>query len=97
MEVADLITAARDVIRRHLPGSSWQILVFGSQATGKAYDTSDVDLAIFGPQAVSRETLSRIREEINALPTLRPIDLVDLNDVDESFQKKVLKEGKIIE
>ena len=94
MESGEVIREAFDVIRRHLPGAEFKLFLFGSWANDTAEPSSDVDIAILGPKALDEMLLFRLRREIAAIPTLRRIDLVDLNRTDERFRREVLSYGK---
>ena len=67
------------------------VFVFGSIAENWPYSPVGADLDIGfegdGDQAV-RERLSRA---IDALPTIRPVDLVDFDKVDEHFKSIALQ------
>lgn len=81
-------------IRLHLPDKRFQIFLFGSWAKGVAYPESDIDIGIFGPEKIDDFLMLRIRSDIAGIPTLRHIDVVDLQNVDESFRKEVLSCAK---
>jgi len=81
------------------PGS--RVILFGSQATGKADSRSDVDLLVVEP-----EVKDRIQEMLRLTEALRPLKIcVDLmvvsaeafdywKDTPNSFAYRVAKEGK---
>ena len=73
------------------------VVLFGSQATGDARPTSDLDLAISCSPPLSTDTWARLRRVLNEeLPTLRKVDLINLDRVeDTAFVQQVLKEGQI--
>jgi len=75
-------------IRKEVPDGSYQILLFGSWATLEALPTSDIDVGILGPGPVDPLAMARIREAIERLPTLRKIDVVDLQGVEDEFRQK---------
>ena len=84
------------VIRRYLPDESCRILLFGSWATLEAAPTSDVDIAIAGPTAIVSAVMSNIHEEIDKLPTLRKIQVIDVQQVDDRFRDHILTQGQVI-
>jgi predicted nucleotidyltransferase len=94
MESAEVIREASGIIRRHLPGAEFKLFLFGSWAKATAEPASDIDIAVLGPQALDDMLLLRLRKEIAAIPTLRRVDLVDLNRADERFRQEVLSYGK---
>jgi predicted nucleotidyltransferase len=94
MEKDEVVREAFGIIRRHLPAPEFKVFLFGSWAKETADPSSDVDLAVLGPKAVEEMLLLRLREEIAAIPTLRRVDIVDLNRTDERFRQEVLSYGK---
>lgn len=70
--------------------------MFGSWAKGTAINESDLDIAILGPQAVEQEIIIRIKAGVDGIPTLRSIDIVDLNSVGEDFKNKVLEHAQAV-
>jgi len=60
------------VVRALLPATHHAVL-FGSRATGRARERSDWDIGIVGPAPVDGAILERIREALDALPTLRTV------------------------
>jgi len=86
----EIIKDVVDIIRRRLPGAEYRIVLFGSWARGDAQENSDIDIGVMGPGPVDRMLLLRIKEEIRSIPTLRSVDVVDLNQTDEEFRQEVL-------
>lgn len=91
--ILDMITTA---IRKHVP-KEYSILLFGSWAQSDASPTSDIDIAIHGSQSIDAVVMAMIREDIEDLPTLRKIDIVDLHAADEKFRERILNEAKVID
>jgi predicted nucleotidyltransferase len=94
MEREEVLREIVAVVRRRLPDEEFRVLLFGSWARGDAQERSDIDVGILGPRAVDDMILLRIKGEIRAIPTLRRIDVVDLNKTDESFREEVLSYAK---
>ncbi len=90
MEKEEILSEILAIIRRYLPEKGFRIFLFGSWANDSAEPTSDIDVGILGPTPVDDILLLRIKGEIRAIPTLRRIDVVDLNQADEDFRKEVL-------
>jgi predicted nucleotidyltransferase len=76
---------AAAIVRRHLPDPAYQVFLFGSRAAGTAHDRSDIDIGIEGPVPVPREALAAIHEEIEEVPTLYSIDVVDFKRLPEKI------------
>ncbi|HEV2426567.1 MAG TPA: nucleotidyltransferase domain-containing protein [Terriglobia bacterium] len=90
MDKEEIISDAVKIIRRHLPAREFEIVLFGSWVRGNAHATSDIDLGLAGPNPVDDLILSRIKREIESIPTLRRIDIVDLSKADDRFRREVL-------
>ena len=71
MKTDEILEAIIKCCKNHGAG---QVSLFGSRAKGTCLDTSDFDIGVSG--AVDVEGL---REELEELPTLYKIDLVDLD------------------
>jgi predicted nucleotidyltransferase len=72
-----------------------QLFVFGSFATASNRQTSDLDLGVLWKGKRKNHIFTSLYSEIQALPTIRKIDLVDMEQVDNDFKKKVLESGII--
>ena len=95
MEKEEIVKELLGVIHRYLPRGEFKVVLFGSWAKDTAEPTSDIDIGILGPKAVDGLLLLRLKEEIKGIPTLRRIDVVDLNEADEGFRKEVLSYAKV--
>ncbi len=81
--------------RRHL-GPEHKLVLFGSWARGAARERSDVDIGILGPTSLPHATYVSIRDDVDAIPTLRHIDIVDLMAVGERFRARAIAEGIVL-
>ena len=88
----DLLTEVSLVLRGLLP-STHRAVLFGSRATGAAGPRSDWDIGITGPGPLDGAPVERVREALEALPTLSTFDVVDLAGVPEGFRARALREG----
>lgn len=95
MEKSDIINKAIKIIRKYL-SPDYKILLFGSWAKGDALKTSDIDIGILGKEEVSWDIMVKILEEIYGIPTLRKIDVVDLNTKEKRFKDGVLGYAKAL-
>ncbi len=94
MTVCDIEKQCKSVIRKHLPEERWKILLFGSQASGKASETSDIDIAIDGGEPVPWAVLATNKDEIKNIQTLRSIDIIDLHAGSEGFRREALRHAR---
>lgn len=74
---------------RPSPTSYINVLVFGSQATGR----SDIDLDDLG-YPIASKVLAAIREAFDELQILQRVDVVDFSSADETFKSVALQRIK---
>lgn len=80
-----------EIVGRHLNLNEYKVFFFGSRVTGKGNDKSDIDIGIEGKSKLEGDVLLKIAEEIEDIPTLYKIDVIDFSDADENF-KQVAKQ-----
>ena len=95
MEKDEIIKKTARIVRKYVP-DDYKIYVFGSWAKGNALETSDIDIGILGKEKVKWSSMAKILEKTENIPTLRSIDVVDLNSVGEDFKNNVLEYAKIL-
>lgn len=93
MEKDSIIEEAVKIIRRYL-SDDYKIFLFGSWAKGDALETSDIDIGILGEGKTPDDLMFRILREVETIPTLRKIDVVDFNLVEENFKNSALEHAK---
>ena len=76
----------RQIVGKYLDLKEYKIFFFGSRVKGSD-DRADIDIGIEGPKPIPLEILSKIKEEIQNLPILYHIDIVDFKSVDKDFYK----------
>ena len=96
MTVQEIIAETVSVLRRRLPEGNFKIYLFGSQAKDAADPASDIDIGLFGAKPLDDLMLLRLRDEVKAIPTLRKIEIVDLNKTDAGFRREVLIHAKLL-
>ncbi|HCT84096.1 MAG TPA: hypothetical protein DF296_02740 [Candidatus Margulisbacteria bacterium] len=82
-----------DIIKKYCP--ECQLILIGSRARGDSNPRSDFDFVI-KKTSIRPITKSIIKEEADALPTLKIIEIIDYNDLDEMFKKNVDSEGVVL-
>lgn len=70
-----------------------RIYLYGSQATGEAHKTSDIDIA-YDDHSFTENYL--IQEEIDKIDTLIKIDVQNLTKTDDRFRNRVKSTGKVL-
>ena len=86
----------RKIIRRHLGSSEYRVFFFGSRVANKGSTRSDIDIGLEGKKPIPAHALAAIREEIENLPTLYTIDVVDFRTVTPDFRAVALKQTEAI-
>ena len=81
----------KQVFSHYLPQGGYRLFFFGSRVKGVNSPRSDIDLGIKGQQELSPEIKLEIEEELQNLPILYKIDLVDFTNVSEGFKEKALR------
>ena len=64
-----------------------ELFIFGSFARGDQRPTSDLDIGVEWRGERNPETFLHLYRDVQALPTIRQIDLVDLAQVDPAFRR----------
>ncbi len=85
------VDCIKKIVLRHLPKNEYQVFLFGSRAVGNAKHKSDIDVGIWGKQALSLKTKIAIEEDIEESIVPYKVDIVDFWTVDETFKKYALQ------
>lgn len=86
----------KEVFGKHLQIDNYRLFFFGSRVKGDNSPRSDIDLGIEGTQRLSFKTKLSIEEELQNLPILYKIDLVDFKNVSGDFKKSALQNAEFI-
>lgn len=81
---------------KYLNLSEYKIFFFGSRVSGKGNEHSDIDIGIEGPLPISPEIKSKIEDEIENLPTLYKIEIVDFKRVSSKFRSVAMQNTEFI-
>ena len=77
----------RNILNRFVPDA--EIIVFGSRIHGMAKPRSDLDLAIKAESALDWKLLAEIKETFQESELPFRVDVLDWNDIAESFRKAI--------
>lgn len=91
--LAQRVVAALAEVADRASGAGVNVLVFGSFATGTNRPNSDLDLGVLAP-AGTESVVRQLRADLADLPTIRPIDAVDLNTASETFRRMALADAR---
>lgn len=68
-----------------------RIVLFGSRARGDNRERSDIDIAVYG---LPKPAWSDFEDAVDALPTLLPFDLIDMNrPISEELRANIERDG----
>lgn len=84
------------IVGKYLDLNKFQVFFFGSRVEGKGTERSDIDIGIEGPTAVPIEKFFDIQEEIENLPTLYKIEVVDFRRVFSKFREVARQQIEIL-
>lgn len=89
------LQTVRKIVCERLKEYKVKVYLFGSQAAGKTYRSSDIDVAVLPLQPVPGWVFAEIRDALEESDALYPVDLVNLSDADEAFRQRVMREGVV--
>lgn len=81
----------RSAILPLLPLRKYRLFFFGSRVSGTNGERSDIDLGIIGRAPIPAESMTAVREAIEELPILYPIDVVDMSTVSDEFKRNAMR------
>lgn len=72
------------------------IFIFGSRVTANHSDRSDYDIGILAARPIALHTMQEAKAQLNDLPLLQEIDLVDFNSISSSFRNMAESNAQVI-
>jgi len=96
MTIELLLLNINKIIRKYL-SPDYKIYLFGSWVNKEARSNSDLDIAIMGNKKIDWSIMAKLLNDVDDIPTLRGIDIVDLNSTSEEFRRNVLAYAKPLE
>lgn len=85
-----------EIAGRHLDLSKYRLFFFGSRVSGSGDERSDIDVGIEGEKPVPSKPLAEIGEELENLPILYKIEIVDFKKVSPDFRAVALQHAEDI-
>ncbi len=79
------------IMRKYLDSEKYKVFFFGSRVSGHGDERSDIDIGIEGQEPVPVNEWLNIEEELQNLPTLYSIDIVDFKRVSKKFKNIALQ------
>ena len=75
----------RLVLGKYLDLTKFKVFVFGSRVTERGDERSDIDVGIEGDGLVPEADMQKIKEEVEEMPLLYKVDVVDFRRVADDF------------
>jgi type I restriction enzyme S subunit len=85
----------RNILRAHAPDCT--VWAFGSRATGRAKQYSDLDLAINGNKPLGIDLAAQLTEAFAESDLPYKVDIVDWITVSESFRKAIERDRVVVQ
>ena len=95
-DVQPLLEKVIRVVCDRIMEEGLQVYLFGSWAQGRALAESDLDIALDAGKPIESVVLLSIINDVDDIPTLRKVDVVDLQALDQAFRRQVLQHGELI-
>ena len=84
-------------VASQLAGKRYRLFLFGLRAKNTGSIRSDYDLAIDAGSAIDLVTINRIREQLDVIPIMQKIDLLDLRSVSREFSDAISGELVVLD
>lgn len=85
-----IIEQISEIVARHLD-TPFKLILFGSRASSDYDPRSDIDIGIISDSQIKSGVMIGIRDELDDIPTLLKIDLVDFNRVSDEFRNVAMQ------
>lgn len=86
-----LKTMIKQALSKHLLLADYRLFFFGSRVKGDHFPHSDIDIGIEGKRELPARIKLAIEEELENLPLLYKLELVDFKTVSPRFKREALK------
>ena len=86
----------KEVLDKNLSGILYHAFIFGSRANKTSLGRADIDVGITSDDTITSAQLSNIYADIEQLPMLYKIDLINFKEVDARFKAVALKNVEIL-
>ena len=87
----DLKKVISGIISKRLDIKIYRLFFFGSRVSDKGSYRSDIDIGIEGDNGIPYEVMYEIREDLENLPILYKLEIVDFKKVSPDFKKVALQ------
>ena len=91
MKTTPNLEEIKTVLSRHFNDNEHYVFLFGSRADGSAHPNSDWDIGILSKKPLPGCIMEMAREDLEFLPTLHTLELVDMATTSPGFRKVALR------
>lgn len=95
-DVQPLVDKVVGVVSGHVHEERLRVYLFGSWSQGRALPESDLDIALDAGTPIAPSVLQKIADTLDELPTLRKVDIVDLQAVASDFRNRIMQLGELV-
>jgi len=88
--------SVKKIIGKYLSLDEYEVFFFGSRVRMDNFPRSDIDIGILGPGKVPVDLKLKIQEELDKLPLLYKIEIVDFYQVTDKFKNLALQSRELI-
>ena len=93
----EILSRVVEIVRKNITAdTSYKEFLFGSRASGKANDRSDYDIGIKSEDDLQGSALVNSQWDLEDLPVLQKIELVDFNSVSEDFERVASENMRVL-
>lgn len=89
----EYLKETKSIFLHHMKDQPIKVILFGSWATGKMQNISDIDVALLSEKNIAPEILNPLRHDLEESCIPYPVEIVDLSRTDEKFKQRVLETG----
>jgi len=84
------------ILGKYLDLKKYRVFFFGSRVAGEGDERSDIDIGVKGKRPIPSGAFLDIQEEVENLPALYKVEIVDFSRVDERFKKVAMEHIEMI-
>jgi uncharacterized protein len=81
------LKALRTIVAEQVDTATWQPVVFGSRASGRAQQFSDIDLGFIGPVPLPERIQAQLWDALDESDIPYVVDIVDLTTAGAEFRQ----------
>ncbi|MEA1875785.1 MAG: nucleotidyltransferase domain-containing protein [Bacteroidota bacterium] len=85
-----ILERIKEIVAKHL-NVDYQLILFGSRVRDDFHARSDIDAGIISDSPIKSGIMVTIRDDLDQIPTLLKIDLVDFNTISKGVRQIALQ------